>query len=139
MVERDPVKVTVAGSSPARGAVYQSVARYTAVNCASLWFTACTKIKHSLSVIIMYYVYVLQSLKDKKLYIGYTANLRRRLKEHKHGGSESTKKRLPFRLIFYEAFILEEVICCFQFSTRFTLDNFLFSSRMTIESRLRLL
>ena len=72
-----------------------------------LWFTACTKIKHSLSVIIMYYVYVLQSLKDKKLYIGYTANLRRRLKEHKHGGSESTKKRLPFRLIFYEAFILE--------------------------------
>jgi len=55
----------------------------------------------------MYYVYVLQSLKDKKLYIGYTANLRRRLKDHRHGISESTKKRLPFRLIFYEAFILE--------------------------------
>jgi len=55
----------------------------------------------------MHYVYVLQSLKDKKLYIDYTVDLRRRLKEHKYGGSESTKKRLPFRLIFYEAFILE--------------------------------
>ena len=41
----------------------------------------------------MHYVYVLQSLKDKKLYIDYTVDLRRRLKEHKYGGSESTKKR----------------------------------------------
>lgn len=53
----------------------------------------------------MYYVYVLQSLKDKKLYIGFTSDLKRRSKEHKTGGSDSTKKRLPFRLVFYEAFI----------------------------------
>lgn len=52
----------------------------------------------------MYYVYVLQSLKDHNLYIGYTADLRRRLAEHKNGGSVSTKKRLPFVLIFYEGF-----------------------------------
>ena len=52
----------------------------------------------------MYYVYVLQSLKDKKLYIGYTADLKRRMIEHKTGGSISTKKRLPLLLIFYEAF-----------------------------------
>jgi putative endonuclease len=56
----------------------------------------------------MYYVYILQSLKDKKLYIGYTADLKRRIKEHKYGGSKSTKTRLPFRLVFCEAFILEK-------------------------------
>lgn len=53
----------------------------------------------------MYFVYVLQSLKDRKLYIGFTSNLKRRIEEHKTGGSNSTKKRLPFRLVFYEAFI----------------------------------
>ncbi|PIR91180.1 excinuclease ABC subunit C [bacterium (Candidatus Gribaldobacteria) CG10_big_fil_rev_8_21_14_0_10_37_46] len=51
----------------------------------------------------MFYVYVLQSLKDKKLYIGYSADLKRRLEEHKTGGSVSTKKRLPFKLLYYEA------------------------------------
>jgi len=30
------------------------------------------------------------------------------MKEHKYGGLDSTKKRLPFRLIFYEAFVLEK-------------------------------
>ena len=56
----------------------------------------------------MYYVYVLQSLKDKRLYIGYSSNLRQRLEQHKVGGSTSTKKRLPFRCIFYEAFLSKE-------------------------------
>ena len=56
----------------------------------------------------MYYVYILQSLKDKKLYIGYSSNLKRRLKEHKTGGSKSTKCRLPFRLVYYEAHTSKE-------------------------------
>ncbi len=51
----------------------------------------------------MYYVYVLQSLKDGNFYIGYSSDLRRRLQEHKSGGSMSTKKRLPFKLVYYEA------------------------------------
>ena len=51
----------------------------------------------------MFYVYVLQSLKDKKLYIGYSSDLKRRLREHKIGGSVSTKKRLPLKLLYYEA------------------------------------
>jgi len=51
----------------------------------------------------MFYVYVLQGLKDKKLYIGYSSDLKRRLREHKIGGSASTKKRLPFKLLYYEA------------------------------------
>jgi len=56
----------------------------------------------------MFYVYILQSLKDGKLYIGFTANLKRRMREHECGGSDSTRKRLPFRLVFYEAFISRE-------------------------------
>lgn len=50
----------------------------------------------------MYYVYVLQSLKDKKLYIGFTSNLKRRFKEHQLGNSKSTKSRRPLKLIYYE-------------------------------------
>ena len=51
----------------------------------------------------MFYVYILLSLKDGKLYIGFTSDLKRRLKEHKTGGSKSTKCRLPFKLLYYEA------------------------------------
>lgn len=50
------------------------------------------------------YVYVLFSLKDKKLYIGYSQDLKRRIKEHEHGEVRSTKDRLPIKLIYYEAF-----------------------------------
>lgn len=59
----------------------------------------------------MYYVYVLQSLKDKKIYIGLTDNLDRRIKEHNNGKNFSTKGRKPFNLIFYEALpSLEEAV-----------------------------
>jgi len=50
----------------------------------------------------MFYVYILQSFKDKKFYIGYSSDLKRRLEEHKTGGSKSTKCRLPFKLFYYE-------------------------------------
>jgi putative endonuclease len=53
----------------------------------------------------MYYVYILRSLRDKKFYIGYTSDLRRRFKEHNDGNTISTKFRRPFELIFYEAYI----------------------------------
>ncbi|MBI2669684.1 MAG: GIY-YIG nuclease family protein [Candidatus Yanofskybacteria bacterium] len=52
----------------------------------------------------MYYIYILQSLKDKKLYIGYTTDLRKRFNEHNEGKVVSTKPRRPFGLIFYEAY-----------------------------------
>jgi len=54
----------------------------------------------------MWYVYVLQSLKNKKLYTGLTSNLKRRLEEHnKKIGGKYTKNNSPFKLIFYEAFL----------------------------------
>ena len=44
--------------------------------------------------IMFYYVYVLQSVKNRELYIGHTINLRERLQEHNRGLNFSTK---PFR------------------------------------------
>ncbi|OGG35131.1 hypothetical protein A2363_01370 [Candidatus Gottesmanbacteria bacterium RIFOXYB1_FULL_47_11] len=53
----------------------------------------------------MFYVYALISLKNKRLYIGYTNDLRRRVKEHNTNGSIYTSKNKPYKLIYYEAFI----------------------------------
>lgn len=53
---------------------------------------------------MFYYVYVLQSQKDKRWYTGFTADLRKRLKEHNEDKYVSwTKGRGPFDLIYYEA------------------------------------
>jgi len=51
----------------------------------------------------MYYVYVIKSLKDKKLYVGHTNDLVRRINEHNKGFVNVTKNRKPFSLIYYEA------------------------------------
>ncbi len=56
----------------------------------------------------MFCVYILLSFKDKKLYTGFTEDLRRRIKEHKQGKVESTKNRLPIDLICYEAYLHKE-------------------------------
>lgn len=55
------------------------------------------------SKVRLYYVYVLESLKDRKRYIGFTDNLKRRLTAHQKGLSFSTKPRRPFMLIYFEA------------------------------------
>ncbi len=52
----------------------------------------------------MFYVYILLSLKDKKFYIGFSSDLRRRMIEHDAGKVVSTKNRRPLRLIGYEAY-----------------------------------
>jgi len=52
-----------------------------------------------------YYVYILKSKKDKKLYTGYTNNLKRRLEEHNTQKVKSTKYRTPLELIYFEGCI----------------------------------
>ncbi len=52
----------------------------------------------------MYYVYVLQSSHDGHLYIGYSTNIQKRLLQHNSGKVISTRKRRPFRLVYYEAY-----------------------------------
>jgi len=56
----------------------------------------------------MFYVYILQSIKDNKLYIGYSSNLKQRLAEHLRGTVTSTKGRRPMVLIYYEAYRAEK-------------------------------
>ncbi len=51
----------------------------------------------------MFYVYILQSRKDGQFYIGFTKNLKKRIKDHNTGGTKSTKSRKPLKLIYYEA------------------------------------
>lgn len=52
---------------------------------------------------VFFYTYILQSMKDNQQYIGYTADLRQRLEEHRKGHVFSTKPRLPVELVYYEA------------------------------------
>jgi len=52
----------------------------------------------------MFYLYVLKSFVDNKLYIGYTNDLKRRFSEHNSGQNTSTKPRAPFELVYYEAY-----------------------------------
>ena len=53
----------------------------------------------------MHYVYVLRSMRDDGFYIGYSANLRKRLEQHSNGKSLATSFRKPWRLIYYEAYL----------------------------------
>ena len=52
----------------------------------------------------MPYVYLLQSLKDGKQYIGSTLDLKERLLKHNRGYVVSTRNRRPFELICYQKF-----------------------------------
>lgn len=51
----------------------------------------------------MFYVYILRSLKNKELYIGHTSDLKKRLTEHNQGLNFSTKRYMPWEVIYYEA------------------------------------
>lgn len=52
----------------------------------------------------MYYIYILLSHKDKKLYIGYTKDINNRFHLHSNGKVSSTKNRRPLELVYYEAY-----------------------------------
>ncbi len=49
-----------------------------------------------------YFVYILLSLKDEKLYVGCTENLERRIKDHNQGKVIATVKRRPLEIIYSE-------------------------------------
>jgi len=53
----------------------------------------------------MHYVYILQTEYNNETYIGCTNDLKRRVVEHNSGQVQSTKHKIPFTLIHYEAFI----------------------------------
>lgn len=50
----------------------------------------------------MYFVYVLKSEVDGRLYKGLTQNIENRLKEHNNGKMKSTKGYIPWVLVYHE-------------------------------------
>ena len=53
----------------------------------------------------MYYAYVLKSLVNGDVYIGYSEDLRTRLEYHNTGRVRSTKGNKPWSLVYYEAYL----------------------------------
>ncbi|RRO12328.1 GIY-YIG nuclease family protein [Flavobacteriaceae bacterium 14752] len=55
-----------------------------------------------------YYVYVLKSKKDGRLYKGFTTRLKDRINEHNNGKTKSTKGYRPWELVYCEIFFTEK-------------------------------
>ena len=53
---------------------------------------------------MIWFMYVPQSLKDGKYYIGMTSDIEARLKFHNSGKQRSTRHRLHFELIYSESY-----------------------------------
>ena len=52
----------------------------------------------------MYYTYILKSLINNKYYIGYTADLAKRLVEHNSGRVNFTRRYKPWELYYFEEY-----------------------------------
>ena len=55
----------------------------------------------------MFWIYLLENQNDKSWYIGYTSDLKRRLKEHQagYGGQTTSQKKGGWRLIYCEGYL----------------------------------
>ena len=53
---------------------------------------------------MVYFVYILQSLKDGSYYVGSTQNLESRLERHNQARSKYTKAKRPWELVFREEY-----------------------------------
>jgi predicted GIY-YIG superfamily endonuclease len=62
----------------------------------------------------MYYVYILESLKDKSRYIGTTLDLKNRLTEHNNGETKSNKPKLPYKIAWYCAIPQKDIAYKFE-------------------------
>ena len=55
----------------------------------------------------MYYVYVLKSQKWNRPYVGFTKDLVKRVRQHNSKSTKSTSYGIPWKLVYYEAFLSE--------------------------------
>ncbi|MBI2356354.1 MAG: GIY-YIG nuclease family protein [Candidatus Doudnabacteria bacterium] len=53
----------------------------------------------------MYYVYIIQSQKDRSYYTGYTTDVEKQLQKHNEGGQKFTSQKRPYALVWYCAFV----------------------------------
>ncbi len=57
----------------------------------------------------MYYIYFAKSLKNNKVYVGYTSKEpEERIREHNQGSNSWSKLNKPLKLIYYENYICLE-------------------------------
>ncbi|OGY96705.1 MAG: hypothetical protein A2122_01010 [Candidatus Liptonbacteria bacterium GWB1_49_6] len=54
---------------------------------------------------MFFYIYLLRSLRDERFYIGFTTDIGARLEKHNLGKVYWTKRSLPWKLVYYEAYI----------------------------------
>jgi putative endonuclease len=59
----------------------------------------------SLKTLKFYFVYLLESQRDFSFYIGFTENVKLRLDDHNKGYVVSTRLKLPWKLIYFEAYL----------------------------------
>ncbi len=52
----------------------------------------------------MYYVYILESTVDGDFYKGFTNDYVKRLEQHNNGESRFTRLKMPWKLVFVQAF-----------------------------------
>ena len=52
----------------------------------------------------MTYTYLLKSIVNNDIYVGYSSDLKKRFKEHNDGKVKSTKSYRPWILVYYEAY-----------------------------------
>jgi putative endonuclease len=50
----------------------------------------------------MFTVYAIKSEVDKRIYVGFTNDVKRRIKEHNSGKTKSTKGYRPWKLLYEE-------------------------------------
>lgn len=62
----------------------------------------------------MFYVYVLFNKETNRYYVGYTPDLRKRIKNHYSGKVLSTKSNLNYRLVYYCAFLQRDEALAFE-------------------------
>jgi len=53
----------------------------------------------------MFYLYIIQSKRDRGYYIGSTGNIAKRLNEHNFGNTRYTKNKRPWELIYQEEYM----------------------------------
>jgi len=57
----------------------------------------------------MYNVYFAKSLKNEKIYCGYTTkNPEIRVKEHNEGNTQWSKNNRPLKLVYFESFVCKK-------------------------------
>ncbi len=59
---------------------------------------------HLVYTLVMKFVYLIQSIKDKSYYAGVTNDVEKRLNEHNSGSSKFSALKKPYNLVWYCAF-----------------------------------